>query len=112
MTKAIPRNDNIPPRRFLSREEAAAWLGVSVDTFVGLDIPYCDLGPRLKRWDVMDIVRFAEGTKSDDSARTSDMRRRQPCNSTNAVPQENGGSPGMIRTESDIAEVLGLQTES
>ena len=39
MTKAIPRNDNIPPRRFLSREEAAAWLGVSVDTFVGAGHP-------------------------------------------------------------------------
>jgi len=29
----------IPPRRYLSREEAATWLGVSTDTFIGFGIP-------------------------------------------------------------------------
>lgn len=34
----------LPPRRYLSREEAAIWIGVSVDTFMALGIPYCDFG--------------------------------------------------------------------
>lgn len=99
----------IPARRYLNREEAAAWLGMSVDTFNGLDIPYCDFGPRTKRWDVVDIVQYANDTKSCDSARTSDMRRRQRCDSTNARTRPTGGRHG-TRTESDIAEVLELTT--
>ncbi|MBO6518987.1 MAG: hypothetical protein JJ900_13205 [Rhodospirillales bacterium] len=101
----------IPARRYLNREEAAAWLGMSVDTFNTLDIPYCDFGPRTKRWDVLDIVTYANDTKQCDSARTSDMRRRQRCDSTSATTRPNGGRHG-TKTESDIAEVLGLTTGS
>lgn len=98
----------LPPRRYLSRDEAAAWLGVGVDAFNTFDIPYCDFGPRLKRWDVLDIVAYAEDTKSRDSARTSEPRRRQLCDSTNVKARPNGGSIGETRTVKDTARALGL----
>ncbi len=113
MNTESPLKANIPPRRYLSREEAAAWLGVSVDTFSGFSIPYCDFGPRLRRWDIVDIEAYANDTKRRDSARTSETkRRRQICNSTNARIHQVGGSRGATRMESDFAEVLELPTES
>ena len=112
MTTEPTLNATIPPRRYLSREEAAAWLGVSVDSFTGFSIPYCDFGPRLRRWDIVDIEAFANDTKRSDSARTSETKRRRPCNSTNATTRNNIGLVGMTRTESEFAEVLGLQIES
>ena len=113
MTTEPPIKANIPPRRFLNREEAARWLGVSVDTYMNFNIPFVDLGPRCKRWDVVDIVQYANDNKSCDSARTSDQkRRRQSCESTNAKIHQVGGSLGTTRMESDFAEVLELPTES
>ena len=103
----------IPTKRYLSREEAAEWLGVSVDTFMTFNIPIVDYGPRCKRWDIVDIVHHADDNKSRDSARTSDQkRRRQSCDSTNVKAHRNGGSHGTTRTESAIAKVLELTTES
>ena len=60
--------NTLPPRRYLTREEAAGWLGVCVDTFLSLGIPFVDLGPRCKRWDVVDIEDYAEQNKSGNSA--------------------------------------------
>jgi hypothetical protein len=105
----------LPTRRYLSREEAAAWLGVCVDTFARFDIPYCDFGPRCRRWDVMDIIAYAEQTKVHDSARTSapkTQRRGHKCVSTSARARRTGGSPGTTGTEGDIAEVLELKIGS
>ena len=103
----------MPQRRYLSRQEAAKWLGVSVDTFMNFNIPFVDLGPRCKRWDIVDIVRYADDNKSRDSARTSDQkRRRKTCESTNAKARRNGGSIGETRTVDDTARALGLTTRS
>ena len=103
----------IPLRKYLNRAEAARWLGVSVDTFMNFNIPFVDLGPRCKRWDIVDIVHHAEDNKSRDSARTSEtQRRRQTGKSTNAKARRIGGSRGTTRTESAIAKVLELTTES
>jgi hypothetical protein len=66
----------LPPRRYLSREEAAAWLGVSVDTFMAFGIPYCDFGPRSRRWDLVDIIAYADDNKRCDSARTPATDKR------------------------------------
>jgi hypothetical protein len=104
---------NIPLRRYLNREEAAAWIGVSVDTFMNFGIPYSDLGPRCKRWDIVDIQDYLNDNKSCDSARTSDlMRRRQSCDSTNAKARRNGGRPGTTRKVEDTARALGLTIRS
>jgi len=64
MTTQTTLNATIPPRRYLSREETAAWLGVSVDSFSGFSIPFCDFGPRLRRWDIVDIEAFANDTRA------------------------------------------------
>jgi hypothetical protein len=113
MTTEKTLNASIPPRRYLSREEAAAWLGVSVDSFSRFVIPYCDFGPRSRRWDLVDIIAYAEDKKSCDSARTPDNERsRQSCVFTNAKAHRSGGSRGTTRMESDIAEVLELKIES
>ena len=113
MKMEITQAANIPPRRYLNREEAAAWLGVSIDTFSLMDIPYCDFGPRLKRWDIVDIEVYANDNKSCDSARTSETKRRRPiCDSTNVKAHRNGGPHGATRTESAIAEVLELTIKS
>ena len=103
----------LPPRRYLSRREAASWYGVSVDTFDGLGIPYVDLGPRNHRFDVFDLVAFAEQNKSCDSAQASASQKgRQTCVSTNAKVHKIGGPTGTTRMESDFAEVLELPTVS
>ncbi|MBT7943269.1 MAG: hypothetical protein HN719_07935 [Alphaproteobacteria bacterium] len=113
MTTEPTLKANIPLRRYLNREEAAAWIGVSVDTFMNFGITYSDLGPRCKRWDIVDIQDYLNDNKSCDSARTSDTkRRRQSCDSTNAKIHQVGGSRGLTRMESDFAEVLELPTES
>ena len=67
----------LPPRRYLSREEAAAWLGVSVETFMAFGIPYCDFGPRSRRWDLVDIIAYADDNKRCDSARTPVANERR-----------------------------------
>ena len=45
----------MPMRRFLTREEAAGYLGMSIDTFNQLGIPHIQLRQRTFRWDVNDI---------------------------------------------------------
>ena len=102
----------LPVRRFLSRNEAADWLGVSVDTFNRFDIVHVDFGPRCKRWDVVDIVAYAKQNKSCDSARTSatnSQRRRQPCVSTNARAHNTGGPHGTTNKANATAKALGLK---
>ena len=99
----------LPEKRYLSREESAAWLGSSVDTFAALKIAYCDFGPRCRRWDVLDIIAFANQTKTRDSARTSDtQRRRKICDFTNEMVLRSGGSIGETKMAKDTAEALGL----
>ena len=44
----------LPLRRYLTREESAGWLSVCVDMFQSLGIPCVDLGPRCRRWGVVD----------------------------------------------------------
>jgi hypothetical protein len=103
------------PRRFLSRDEAARWLGMSVDTFMSFRIPACDLGPRCSRWDIIDIEACVLDTTRRGSARTSApkmRRRRQICVFANEAARRTGGSHGTARTESEIAEVPELKIES
>jgi hypothetical protein len=106
----------LPTRRYFTRKEAAAWLSVSVDTFMSFDIPFYDLGPRCKRWDRLDIEAFVSKNKVGDSARTTAMERQRKgqskCRSTNGTAHRTGGQLGMTRMESDIAEVLELPTKS
>jgi len=100
----------LPTRRYLTRDEASAWIGLSIDTFNRLDIPYVDLGPRCKRWDVVDIITFAEQNKSCDSARTSEKKRkRQTCKSTSVTARPNGGPHGTTTTVNASAKALGLK---
>ncbi len=104
---------NIPPRRYLNREEATASIGVSVDTFMTFSIPYSDLGPRCKRWDIVDIERYLNDNKSRDGARASSIsRRRQTCDSLSAKTHQVSGLHGTTRAESEFAEVLELPTGS
>ncbi|MBT3767867.1 MAG: hypothetical protein HOI45_20155 [Rhodospirillaceae bacterium] len=112
MTKRNAIQTMLPPRQYLSREEAAAWLGVSVDTFMAFHVRYCDFGPRVKRWDVVDIQAYAEQNKCRDSARTPQTQeRRGQCDSSSVRAHQTGGSHGTTRTESAIAEVLELPIE-
>jgi hypothetical protein len=84
----------IPLRRYLSLAEAASWFGVSSDTFAGFRIPYVDLGPRMRRWDIVDIINYANDKKSCDSARTPDDERRgRSCVSSDAKAHPTGGWP-------------------
>ncbi len=105
----------LPTRRFLRLEEAAAFLGVSVDTFKGIGIPHCKLTRRISVWDVEDIISFVHNGRCDDSARTSAtemQRRRQSCVSANARAHRLGGSHGTAGAVGAIAEVLELTTKS
>jgi len=103
----------LPPRRYLTREEAAGWLGVCVDTFLSFTIPFVDFGPRCKRWDVVDIEAYAEQNKAHNSARTSASQKgRQTCVFSNARAQQNGGPIGQTRKVKDTAAALGLTIKS
>jgi len=106
-------NVQLPVKRYLTREEAAVWLGVCVDTFLGLNIPFVDLGPRCKRWDIIDIEDFAEQNKAHNSARTSASQKgRQICVSSNANTPPNGGLIGQTRKVAATAKALGLTIKS
>jgi len=99
----------LPVRRFLSRTEAAQYLGIGKDTFLALDIPSCRLGPRLKRWDVEDIDEFVHNTKTSDSARISENPKQiggRKCVSTRERAHRTGGQLGKTRMDDDIAELL------
>lgn len=103
----------MPEKRYLSRTEAATWIGVSIDFFDSLSIPYVDYGPRIKRWDIVDIIAHAEDNKRCDSARTPNInRRRQLCVSTKERIHQAGGLTGTTKMESDFEEVLELPIES
>ena len=105
----------LPERRYLTREEASRWLGLSIESFDRLAVPYCDLGPRCRRWDILDIIAHANENKRCDSARTSapdTQRRRQQCNSTNEKAHEHGGSIGETRMVEDTARALGLKIKA
>ena len=101
----------LPERRYLTREEAARWLGLSVETFNHLAVPYCDFGPRCRRFDVFDIIAFANENKRRDGARTSatNDERNGPCNSTEDRARPIGGPRGTTGTEGALAEVLELK---
>ena len=103
----------LPTRRYLTREEAAGWLGVCVDTFLSLGIPFVDLGPRCKRWDVVDIEAHAEQNKAHNSARTSASQKgRQTCVSLSAKTPPSGGLIGQTRKVAATAKALGLTIKS
>ena len=113
MTKTQAIRVEIPPKRYLSRQEAAMWLGLSVDTFDTLGIPYVDFGPRCKRWDIVDIETYAVDNKSHNSARASASQKgRQICVSTNATAHQNGGPDGQTRTVATTAKALGLKIKN
>ena len=104
----------LPTRVFLSQKEAAAWLGVSVDTFRNFQIPYYDLGERCKRWHLDEVTAFVQ-TRRCDSARTPanhQQKERQICVSQKGRAPRIGGPHGTTRAASGIAEVLGLPIES
>ena len=103
----------LPPRRYLTREEAAGWLGVCIDTFSTFEIPYVNLGSRCKRWDVVDIEAHAEQNKSGYSARTSAKQKgRQTCVSLNEMVPPSGGPIGQTRKVAATAKALGLTIKS
>jgi len=103
----------LPPRRYLTREEAAGWLGVSADTFSGLDIPFVNLGPRCKRWDVVDIEGYAEQNKSGNSARTSASQKgRQICDFLSTPIHQTGGLIGGTQVEAATVKALGLKIKN
>jgi hypothetical protein len=104
----------LPTRRYLTQKEAADWLGVCVDTFKSFQIPYYELGDRGKRWDVDEIRSFVQ-TRRRDSARTPanhQQKEGQKCVSSKGRAHRIGGSHGMAKTASDIAEVLDLPIRS
>ena len=72
MTNKTTQQANIPPWRYPNRDEATTWVGVSIDTFMTFGVLFSDLGPRCKRWDIVDIEDYLNDTKSCDSARTLD----------------------------------------
>ena len=104
----------MPTRVLLSQKEAAAWLGVSVDTFRNFQIPHYDLGERCKRWHMDEIISFVQ-TRRRDSARTPATQGKEKgrkCVFIRGKARQIGGSRGTTRTESEIAEVLELPIKS
>jgi hypothetical protein len=81
MTSNLTHQANIPPRRYLNRDEAATWIGVSVDTFMSFENPFNDLGPRCKRWDIVDIEDYLNDNKSCDSTQTPNTSRKKQASS-------------------------------
>ena len=119
MTAATAERDPLPEcalpvRRYLSATEASAYIGVSVDTFRGLDIDYVDLGERSRRWDLSDIHQFMHSHKRNGSAPTDREtgKEQSKCNYTGEKEAAVGMSLGTTRAANVTEEVLELPTRS
>lgn len=98
----------LPPKRCLSKEQAAAYLGIGVTLLCSLDIPVLKLGRRCL-YDRVDLDAWLDETKRRGRAVKEPLWLSKEV-STGAKTPGTGGSVQPFRTEDAYARALGLKS--
>ena len=99
-----------PVRRCLTKEEAAAYLGIGVTLLAELQVPFVKLGRRLV-YDVIDLDAWLDEHKQRGGA-GKEMDEKWPVkkDSIGGGTPASGGSMLYYRTADAYAKALGLRT--
>ncbi|WP_143058834.1 helix-turn-helix domain-containing protein [Nitrosomonas marina] len=101
----------LPAVRFLSKKEAAAYLGIGVTLFSELDIPAIKLGRRTL-YDRVDLDAWIEDYKQREHGRAKEEHiwpKHKKASTAEKIPV-SGGLPQRSRTAKEYAKALGLPT--
>jgi len=98
----------LPPIRCLTKEQAAAYLGIGVTLLAELGIPAVKFGRRLV-YDRIDLDAWLEEYKRRGRAREEKSSWPVAVDSTDGQTLGTGGSTLSYRTASDYAVALGLK---
>lgn len=102
----------LPLARCLSKEQAAAYLGIGVTLLAELDVPAVKLGRRCV-YDVLDLDAWLDEYKHRERGRAGKEKSRWPMKleSTGDLTLGSGGSVPPSQTARQYAKALGLKTE-
>jgi hypothetical protein len=101
---------SLPAIRCLTKEQAAAYLGIGVTLLAELGVPAVKFGRRLV-YDRIDLDAWLEEYKRRGRAREEKSSWPVAPDSIGGGTLASGGSTLSYRTASDYAKVLGLKTE-
>lgn len=101
----------LPLARCLSKEQAAAYLGIGLTLLAELGIPSVKLGRRCV-YDVLDLDAWLDEYKSRERGRAGKEKSRWPMKleSTGDLTLGSGGSVPPSQTARQYAKALGLRT--
>ena len=100
----------LPPVRCLTKEQAAAYLGIGVTLLLQIGPPPIKFGRR-SVWDVVDLDRWLEDYKGRGRA-GKELRWPEQEGSTGEEIPPTGGSMSSYRTASEYAKALRPRTDS
>jgi hypothetical protein len=100
---------SLPTIRCLTKEQAAAYLGIGVTLLAELEVPSVKFGRRLV-YDRVDLDAWLEEYKHRGRAR-KECSWPVKVDSTGGATRASGGSMLHYRTASTYAKALGLKTE-
>ena len=113
MTSAVRSRDSLrlPEARILSKEEAAAYLGIGVTLLETLGVPHVRFGRRIV-FDRIDLDAWLDEYKRRGRAgKESGIQWPVKEDCTDAGIPATGGSTLYYRTAGAYAKALGLKTE-
>ena len=103
----------LPAARCLSREQAAAYLGIGVTLLTELNVPFVKMGRRCV-FDKLDLDAWLDEYKQREHWRAGKEKTSWPVK-TESTGDRIAGSGGLqqrSRTELEYAKALGLKTEN
>jgi hypothetical protein len=103
----------LPAARCLSKEQAAAYLGIGITLLTELNVPAIKLGRRCV-YDKLDLDAWLDEYKQREHWRAGKEKTLWPVKqeSTGDRIQGSGGLQQRSRMELEYAKVLGLRTKS
>jgi len=102
----------LPAARCLSREQAAAYLGIGVTLLTELNVPFVKMGRRCV-FDTLDLDAWLDEYKQREHWRAGKEKTLWPVK-TESIGDRIAGSGGLqqrSQTANDYAKALGLKTE-
>jgi hypothetical protein len=100
----------LPPARGLSREQAAAYLGIGITLLAEQGVPFVQIGRRCV-YDRVDLDAWLDEYKHRGRARKEFSSWLVKADSTGGGIPVTGGSMWYDRTADAYAKALGLKTE-
>lgn len=103
----------LPAARCLSREQAAAYLGIGVTLLTELNVPFVKMGRRCV-FDTLDLDAWLDEYKQREHWRAGKEKTSWPVKteSTGDRIAGSGGSQQRSRMELEYAKALGLKIEN